>query len=347
MLFGGKSSEFYVSCKSAYTVIKNISIEEYNVIIVGITQAGDWYLYEGDIELLLDAKWHNSCGTYPASFVINSKFPGITVFRNEKIEHIPIDVVFPVLHGKNGEDGTVQGLLELVDIPYVGCGVLSSSISMDKFYTKMIVNTLGIKQAQYVIFTSKNTVDEQLFKIEQAEKELGYPIFVKPCNAGSSCGVSKVNNKEEMKQAIEKALRYDKKVLVEKAIVGRELECAVLDDGGPIPSKVGEIVTTKEYYSYDAKYIDSTTCTATDPDLSEEVIVKIQEASCKIFKRLECRGLSRVDFFLEKDTGEIIFNEINTLPGFTNISMYPMLMEKIGYPLPKLISKLIEEALTK
>ena len=344
VLFGGKSSEFYVSCNSARIIITNIPTERYNVIPVGITQEGDWYFYNDRIDLLSDAKWLNSEKKYPAAFVTNSKFPGLTVFRDGNTEHIFVDAVFPVLHGKNGEDGTVQGLLDMLDIPYVGCGLLSSAISMDKSYTKMVVNTLGIKQAPYVLLTSKNTAYEQAAKMEQAEKELGFPMFVKPCKAGSSCGVSKAKDKEGLKQAVEEALKFDSKVLIEKAIIGRELECAVLDAEELIPSRVGEIVVTAEFYSYDAKYADATSRTDTDPDLLEGTVERIQDAACRIFRVLDCRGLSRVDFFLEKDTGDIVFNEINTLPGFTNISMYPMLMGKVGYPLPELVETLIETA---
>lgn len=344
VLFGGKSSEFYVSCNSARTIITNIPTEKYNVIPVGITREGDWYYYEDSIDLLSEAKWIDSEKKYPAAFLTNSKFPGLTVFHGDKTEQFTVDAVFPVLHGKNGEDGTVQGLLDMLEIPYVGCGLLSSAISMDKSYTKMAVNTLGIKQAPYVLLTSKQSSDEQAANMERAERELGYPMFVKPCKAGSSCGVSKAKDKDGLKKAVEEALKFDSKVLIEKAIVGRELECAVLDAEKLVLSRVGEIVVTAEFYSYDAKYADATSRTDTDPDLPDGVVERIQDAACRIFRVLDCRGLSRVDFFLEESTGDVVFNEINTLPGFTNISMYPMLMGKVGYPLPELVDKLIETA---
>lgn len=344
VLFGGKSSEFYVSCNSAHTIITNIPQEKYKVIPVGITQQGDWYLYEGDISLLPEAKWLESEEKYPASFLTNSRYPGLTVFRNGGMEQITVDAVFPVLHGKNGEDGTIQGLLDMLEIPYVGCGLLSSAISMDKSYTKIAVDTLGIRQAPYVLLTSKNTPSERAEKVAQAEKELGYPMFIKPCKAGSSCGVSKAKSKQELEKALDEALKFDSKVLIEKAIVGRELECAILDAEQLVASKVGEIVVTAEFYSYDAKYADATSRTDTDPDLPAGVVECIQDAARRIFRVLDCRGLSRVDFFLEKETGDIVFNEINTLPGFTNISMYPMLMGKVGYSLPGLVEKLIETA---
>lgn len=345
VLFGGKSSEFYVSCNSAYTIITNISKAKYHVIPVGITQDGDWYFYEDSVELLPDGKWLDSEKKYPAAFVTNSQYPGLSVFRGEKAEQIPVDAVFPVLHGKNGEDGTVQGLLDMLDIPYVGCGLLASAVAMDKSFTKIIVNTLGIKQAPYVLITGKDKAAERNEKIARAEKELGYPVFVKPCKAGSSCGVSKARNKDALIAAIEEALSFDSKILIEKAIVGRELECAVLDAGEIIPSRVGEILVTADFYSYDAKYSDVTSRTDTDPDLPEEKVQEIRKTAADIFRVLDCRGLSRVDFFLEKDTGNVVFNEINTLPGFTKISMYPMLMAKAGYPLPELVEKLISTAI--
>lgn len=347
VLFGGKSSEFYVSCNSAFTIINNIPRDKYKVIPVGITQEGDWYLFEGDISLLPEAKWLESEKKYPAAFLTNSKFPGLTVFRGETIDQITVDAVFPVLHGKNGEDGTVQGLLDMLEIPYVGCGLLSSAISMDKSYTKMAVNTLGIKQAPFVLLTAKQSPEKKKANIERAENELGYPMFVKPCKAGSSCGVSKTKDRVGLEKAVEEALRFDTKVLIEKAIIGRELECAVLDAEELVPSRVGEIVVTAEFYSYDAKYADATSRTDTDPNLPDGVVERIQDAACRIFRVLDCRGLSRVDFFLEKETGDVVFNEINTLPGFTNISMYPMLMGKAGYPLPELVEKLIETAFVR
>lgn len=347
VLFGGKSSEFYVSCKSAYTIITHIPREKYKVLPVGITQQGDWYLYEGDIDLLPEAKWLESEEKCPASFLTNSRYPGLTVFRDTGMEQVAVDAVFPVLHGKNGEDGTIQGLLDMLEIPYVGCGLLSSAMSMDKSYTKIAVDTLGIRQAPYVLLTSRNTPAERAEKVTQAEKELGYPMFIKPCKAGSSCGVSKAKDRQELERALDEALRFDSKVLIEKAIVGRELECAVLDAEPLIASRVGEIVVTAEFYSYDAKYADATSRTDTEPELPEGVVERIQDAARRIFRVLDCRGLSRVDFFLEQETGDIVFNEINTLPGFTNISMYPMLMSKVGYPLPELVEKLIETAFMK
>ncbi|MBR7165609.1 MAG: D-alanine--D-alanine ligase [Clostridia bacterium] len=344
VLFGGKSSEFFVSCKSAYTIINSISKDRYRVIPVGITQEGDWFLYEGETDLIPDAKWVNSTKKHPASFLTHSQFPGLTVFRDGQTEQIKIDVVFPVLHGKNGEDGTIQGLMDMLSIPYVGCGLLSSAVCMDKSYTKLIVEKLGIRQAPYYLLLEKDSPAERERKIQEAADAFGFPIFAKPCKAGSSCGVSKAKNLDELRDAVNLAFEHDDKVLLEKAIFGREIECAVLDNGTLIPSRVGEIRATADFYSYDAKYADASSVTDTDPDLRAGAVEEVQQAAMRIFRLLDCRGLSRIDFFLEHETGEIVFNEINTLPGFTGISMYPMLMKEVGFPLEKLVDELIESA---
>lgn len=344
VLFGGKSSEYFVSCKSAYTIINSIPKDRYRVIPVGITKEGDWYLYEGDRDRIPDATWVDSSEKHPASFLTHSAYPGLTVFRSGKAETVKIDVVFPVLHGKNGEDGTIQGLLDMLSIPYVGCGLLSSAVCMDKSYTKLIVEKLGIRQAPYFLLLEKDSAVEKERKILEAAEAFGFPIFAKPCKAGSSCGVSKAKNLEELKDAVQLAFEHDNKVLLEKAIFGREIECAVLDNGTLIPSRVGEIRATADFYSYNAKYADASSVTDTNPNLRPGAVEEVQEAAKRIFRILDCRGLSRIDFFLEDETGEIVFNEINTLPGFTNISMYPMLMGEIGFPLDKLVEELIESA---
>ncbi len=347
VLFGGKSSEYFVSCKSALTIIGSINREKYNLILVGITQTGDWYLYEDSVDLLPGGKWVESEKKSPAAFITHSAYRGLTVFRENGLEQVDVDVVFPVLHGKNGEDGTVQGLLDMMEIPYVGCGLLSSAVSMDKSYTKIAVDTLGIRQADYVLLTKKHNSAEQAALMEKAEASFGYPLFVKPCSAGSSCGVSKARNMTELQAAVVEALKFDGKVLIEKAIVGRELECAVLDTDKLVPSKVGEVLATADFYSYDAKYADASSRTELNPVLPEGILEKIRESACRIFRVLDCHSLSRVDFFLEEGTNEIVFNEINTLPGFTNISMYPMLMNAVGYPLAELVELLIETAYTR
>ena len=252
-----------------------------------------------------------------------------------------IDAVFPVLHGMNGEDGTIQGLFELAGIPYVGCGVLASACSMDKFYTKVIVDSIGIRQARFVGVRRRDLrhMDKVVRKIEE---EISYPMFVKPSKAGSSQGVNKAEDRHELRKALTIAARHDNKILVEETIVGRELECAVLGNANPVASGVGEILAADVFYSYEAKYNNADSRTIVDPELPEGKAEEIRKAAVEIYKALDCAGLSRVDFFLTEDGDEVVFNEINTLPGFTAISMYPMLWEARGIDKKELIQKLID-----
>ena len=262
------------------------------------------------------------------------------------VEKIKIDVIFPVLHGMYGEDGTIQGLFHMADIPYVGCGVFASAASMDKFYTKLVVDTLGIRQAQYV-GVLKEQLKDMAEVIGRVEAKLSYPVFVKPSKAGSSKGVSKANNKEELVVALEEAAKHDYKILVEETIVGREIECAVLGYGDNTKaSGVGEILAAEEaaFYDFDAKYNNSESKTVIDPEMPVEISEEIRENAVKIFNALDGFGLSRVDFFVEKDTNSVVFNEINTLPGFTSISMYPMLWNARGIDIKTLVTTLIEMA---
>lgn len=343
VVFGGQSTEHGISCISAATIIDGIPKERYAVVTVGIAKNGDWFLYEGDAASLKNAQWETARGLTPVAFITHSAFPGLTVFREDGPQSVPVDVVIPVLHGKYGEDGTLQGLLDIAGIPYVGCGVLSSAACMDKAFTKLVVDTLGIRQAGYVL-VRQGTGTAVEDGCDRAQARFGYPLFVKPCNAGSSYGVSKVNDRAALKSAVEAAFEHDTKVLIEQAIVGRELECAVLKKDKTVASGVGEIVTLSDFYSYEAKYVDDSSRTDTSPVLPDGVAERIRDASVRIFDALDGAGLARVDFFLESATDEVVFNEINTFPGFTSISMYPMLMEKAGYPLPVLIEELILSA---
>lgn len=263
----------------------------------------------------------------------------------EKVK-TPIDVVFPVLHGCNGEDGTIQGLFELAGIPYVGCGVLGSSVGMDKAYTKIIFEKEGLPQGDYLVFSRKQVYYQNEDVIKEVEAKLTYPCFVKPSNAGSSVGVNKATNREELIKALDIAAKNDRRILVEEFINGREIECAVLGNDNPIASEVGEIVSCNDFYDYEAKYQvgDSSRAVIPAENLPLETIEKIREYAVRAFKCLDCAGLSRVDFFVHKTTGEIYINEINTLPGFTHISMYPKLWAQSGISYTKLIDKLIELA---
>ncbi len=337
IIFGGNSTEHEVSCKSVMNFIKNVSDEKYEKHLVGIKKNGDWVYYTADTDLIPLCKWADEASNIPAMLC-----PGkglVLLDGNNTV--INIDVIIPVLHGKNGEDGTIQGLFELCSIPYVGCGVVSSGVSMDKAYTKIIVDSLkNIPQADFVLVKAG---DSDGF-IEASENKFGYPMFVKPCKSGSSQGVSKAENREELKAAVELALKHDSKVLIEECINGRELECAVFEKNGNIVcSNAGEAVAGDVFYSYEAKYNNADSKTVLNPDIPEGVNEKIKEYAEAIFRILGCSGLSRIDFFMEKD-GRVIFNEINTLPGFTKISMYPMMMDAIGYPIEKLMDELIESA---
>ena len=256
-----------------------------------------------------------------------------------------MDVVFPVLHGLYGEDGTVQGLFSLAKLPYVGCGVLSSAVSMDKLYTKIIVDDLGIRQAAYVPVMVWKMRQDMERVIRQVEDRFAYPVFIKPSNAGSSRGVSKAENREQLIAGLEEAARHDRKILVEETIIGHEVECAVLGGGEkPVQSSgVGEILAAADFYDFDAKYYNEESRTVINPELPGNAAEKVKKAAEKIFNAVDGYGLARVDFFVT-DSGEVIFNEINTMPGFTAISMYPMLWEAAGIPKKQLIDRLIELA---
>lgn len=271
---------------------------------------------------------------------------GILILDGNQVELQKIDVIFPVLHGKNGEDGTVQGLMELAKIPYVGCDVLASAVSMDKLYTKIIADTLNISQADYVGVRKEELRDMQEV-IARIEGKLSYPVFVKPSNAGSSRGVSKAHNRGELEEGLMLAAEHDRKILIEETIIGREIECAILGGREPKASGIGEILAAADFYDYEAKYHNAESKTVISPDLPREITEEIRKTALKVFQAVDGFGLARVDFFLEKDTNRVVFNEINTLPGFTNISMYPMLWEEKGISRKELVEKLIQSAFVR
>ncbi len=343
VVMGGRSSEHEVSLMSAATVIENINTDIYNVIMVGITKEGQWKLVES-VDKIRDGSWVK--GHTQAMISPETGRNELCLIQGDKVERLHVDVVFPVLHGMNGEDGTLQGLLELAQIPYVGCGVLASACSMDKFYTKIIVDSIGIRQAKFVgVHRSELKGMDAL--VSRVEKSLPYPVFVKPSKAGSSQGVGKAECREELIAALELAAKHDTKILVEENIVGRELECAVLGGADAKASGVGEILAADTFYTYEAKYNNAESRTVVDPELPEGKAEEIRRDAEAIFKALDCYGLSRVDFFLKEDTNEVVFNEINTLPGFTAISMYPMLWEARGLDKKALVQKLIDLAMVR
>lgn len=344
VVFGGRSSEHEVSCMSVLTIVKAVDTEKYNLYLIGITKAGNWLLAE-DVAAIENGSWKES----ETAAIISPDTKGELMIMRENMpmQTVKLDVVFPVLHGMYGEDGTIQGLFEMAGIPYAGCGVLASAAAMDKFYTKLIVDTLGIRQAKYV-----PVLKEQLSDMEQVvarvEKELPYPVFVKPSKAGSSRGVSKAENREMLISGLQEAAKHDYKILVEETIVGRELECAVLGYGDNAKaSGIGEILAAVEFYDYDAKYNSAESQTVVGPDLPEGREDEIREDAVRIFQALDGFGLSRVDFFLEQGTDSVVFNEINTLPGFTSISMYPMLWNAKGYDIRSLVDTLIDMAVER
>lgn len=340
VLFGGRSSEHEVSCVSATTVISNINQEQYEVFAVGITKEGRWVLTES-VEAIKDGSFVN--GSRQAMLSPDASEKALYVMEQGMlVDKICIDVAFPVLHGLNGEDGTVQGLFELAGIPYVGCGVLASAVSMDKLYTKIIVDTLGISQARYVAVEKEHIEDESVY--ETIEQKLGYPVFIKPSNAGSSRGVSKAADRQGLIAGLREAARHDRKILVEETILGREIECAVLGNETVEASGVGEVLAAAEFYDYEAKYHNAQSRTVISPELPAGKAEEIRTAAKRIFKAVDGQGLSRVDFFLEHGTNRVVFNEINTLPGFTAISMYPMLWGEQGIDKPELISRLLQLA---
>lgn len=341
VIFGGQSSEHVVSCMSVANVINNIDQEQYTPILIGITEKGHW-LKVDSIEEIQTGSWVSN--TVEAVISPDATQKNILFIDGGKLTRERVDAAFPVLHGLYGEDGTIQGLLELAGIPYVGCGVLASAVAMDKLYTKIIADKLGIRQADYipVLREDLNDMDST---VKRVEERLVYPVFIKPSNAGSSRGVSKAENTDQLISGMTEAARHDRKILVEETIVGHEIECAVFG-GGADPVKasgVGEILAAADFYDFDAKYYNEESKTVANPQLPGDAAKKVRETAIAIFKAIDGYGLSRVDFFVT-DAGEVVFNEINTIPGFTAISMYPMLWEAEGMSKKELVSALIEHA---
>ncbi len=339
LIFGGMSTENEVSVMSANSILKNLDKSKYDIFPIYISKSGEWYQYDNLENIEISEDMHHM----------------------KKIENIMknlqnLDVLFPVLHGLYGEDGTIQGLFEILKKSYVGCGVLASSVGMDKAYTKVIFDKANICQAPYIYLKKARDqytyidkeFNERKISLEETanivEKEIGFPAFIKPANSGSSVGINKAKNKEELKKYIEYAGKFDKKILIEKGIQGQEVECAVLGNDDVMASCVGEIKSADEFYSYDAKYQNENSRTLIPANLNEEVANEIRKLAIKAFKAIDGKGLSRVDFFVEDKTNQIYINEINTLPGFTKISMYPKLFEAVGIPYEELLDKLINLA---
>ncbi len=347
VIFGGKSSEHEVSRVSATYVIRNIPQDRYEICMIGITKEGKWFLYSGDIDAIADGTWEQDKNNKVAFLSPDPSIKGLTVITEGTCKIIKLDVIFPVLHGKNGEDGTIQGLFELSGIPYVGCGVLASAGCMDKIITNIMLEKFGIDQAAYTWFYAYDYRRNPEKYLNRTEKALGsYPFFVKPANAGSSVGITKAHNREELKTAIETAAKEDSRILIEENIDGYEVECAVLGNEEPVASIPGQIAPAAEFYDYDAKYNNAASELYIPAHISEDLMYQVRVNALKAYKKIGCTGLSRVDFFVTKD-GRVLLNEINTLPGFTAISMYPKLMAACDYEGSALIEELIKFAMER
>lgn len=360
VIYGGRSGEHEISLISASAIVRGMS-KESKVVLIGITKAGKWYVQD-------DSEYQRICADEKATLTIKEdEAKAVSVIPGAKKDafvaggkSLNIDVVFPALHGTYGEDGTIQGLFEMADVPYVGCTHISSAITMDKEKTKMIWQAAGLPVVPYVCMKRFVMLDSVVYDdfIEATEKELGYPMFVKPCCAGSSNGASKANNKKELNFALMEAFQWDDKVLIEKSINAREVECSVTGNSVTYPADSdveevvayipGEIAPSHTFYDFDAKYNDPDGAKLLIPaELTENDLEKIRKTACAAYKVLDATGLSRVDFFIDRDSKEVYLNEINTLPGFTPISMFPKMCDAAGLKFPELIQLLLDEAVAR
>ena len=342
ILFGGCSPEYGVSLQSAYSVITHLDREKYEPVLIGISNAGDWFQYVGEIEKIPIDTWCNEEDCIPVVVSPNRTVHGIVTIKNGKIRETHIDAVFPVLHGKNGEDGTVQGMFELAGIPVVGCWVLSSALCMDKDRAHKLVQAARISVPQSFVLQSGGDAETA---IRQAER-IGYPLFVKPVGAGSSYGITKVTGWNQLPEALKLAFSYDSTVIVEECISGFEVGCAVLEKDGFVVGEVDEIELEKGFFDFTEKYTLKTSSIHIPARISAEKAGEIKETAKLIFKTLDCRGFARVDMFLD-DTGRIVFNEVNTIPGFTTHSRFPNMMKAVHISFEQIISIAIDKAVRK
>lgn len=336
LVFGGQSGEHEVSCVSAYNVLLNIDKDNYDVIPIGISKDGIWHIYNGDYKNIENGDWKEDKDNLQSN---------IDPFNDLET----VDLFFPVLHGPMGEDGTIQGVFEILNKPYVGCGVLASSAGMDKIISKIVFESIGIPTCKYETILKSDFKDNPEETVKKIKDTLGYPVFIKPANMGSSVGITKAHNQEELKEALELAFKYDRRVIAEEAINGKEIECAILEEDGKIQaSNPGEIIPSKEFYDYEAKYNSEGKSVSVIPaQIPQEITDKVRDYAVKAFAALDGSGLSRVDFFYVPESGEVLINEINTLPGFTPISMYSMMWENDGIAYKDLIERLINTAQSK
>ncbi|MBQ9972363.1 MAG: D-alanine--D-alanine ligase [Firmicutes bacterium] len=323
VFFVGKSGEHEVSLLSAASVLRAINREKYTPVMIGISKDGRFFRYEGEVENIENGQWQKDA-------------------QPIKVDDLPeiIDFALPILHGTFGEDGTIQGLFEMLNLPYAGCGVLGSASAMDKLVAKELFVSAGIPSCRYTGVISSLFEEKDAAAI--AEKVGGYPCFVKPANLGSSVGISKATNEAELIEAVKLAARYDRRIIVEEGMNIREIEAAVIGNDVPFVGAVGEIVPSADYYDYKAKYLDGQSVMVIPAQIPQEKIDQVKEYAVRAYKALDLAGLSRIDFFMDKETGEIYINEVNTLPGFTKFSMFPGLMAEAGVPYPELIERIVD-----
>ena len=344
ILFGGMSPEHEVSLRSAESVLNNIDKEKYNIFPVGITKEGQWILFGGkDYSMLPKGTWKTHPDNRRAA-ISPVRGQGLLSFEGDCVVRERIDVVFPVLHGENGEDGAMQGLLQLAGIPYVGPHIAASAVAMDKTLTKLVADQAGVPQAAWHLVRGGDLNNHMDNTLDTLEKRFSYPMFVKPAGTGSSVGVSKAADREALRTALMAAAAFDDKILVEEFIHGREVEVAVMGNDNPVASICGEIDSGAEFYDYEAKYVTDTSVAYIPARISEEVAEQVRESAVKVYSAIGCQGLSRVDFFVTYEDNRVVFNEINTLPGFTSISMYPKLFAASGIPYSELIDALLNLA---
>ena len=344
VLFGGMSPEHDVSLRSAESVLNNMDTEKYNIFPVGIAKDGDWILYGStDYSKLPTGQWLN-CPENRRAAISPIRGQGLLIFEGDNVIREMIEIVFPVLHGENGEDGSVQGLLQLAGIPFVGPHVAASAVSMDKTLTKLVADNAGVKQAAWQLVRASEVRSHMEQIVTRLEGKFTYPMFVKPAGTGSSVGVSKASDRECLIRALTHAAQFDTKILVEEFIHGREVEVAVMGNESPVASVCGEIDSGADFYDYDAKYVTDTSVAYIPARIPEDVEEFVREEAVKIYSAIGCQGLSRVDFFVTYEDNRVVFNEINTLPGFTSISMYPKLFAASGIPYGQIIDNLLKLA---
>ncbi len=360
LVFGGRSGEHEVSLASANSVMANLDKEKYEVVPIGITKSGSWLLGSEPAKLIAAEQSVGQEQTGAEEAEGGEHITSVTLTGDPKLRRLialergeelrdngALDVIFPVMHGTYGEDGALQGLLEMANVPYVGCGVLGSALGMDKEKMKMVFQSAGLPIVDYLVFRRNQWERSPETILDAIEARLGYPCFVKPVNLGSSVGVNKAHERGELIHAINVAAEYDRKVIVERGISCRELEISVLGNDEPIASVVGEVISSNEFYDYRAKYLDGKSQTIIPADIPQETAEEVRRIALQAFLALDLSGLARVDFFLDKTSGKVYINEVNTMPGFTQISMYPKLWEASGLPYPELLDRLIELAIER